>query len=310
MRIMMRKIFIPRKSFPMSRKASKIMSQKAPKRKEPMSGGAKFGIVVCVLVLAGLGFAIAERLGFTGTHLLFKGEIVLAEDDESSPSAQHSRDGNDSATAKSVPSVKLRGGVPAKSSANASAQKKSGDAESSKNVASAKSSSAKKKTASQKKPAAVVPPLPLVAFEEISQRPHTWPGFVRLSRARSIAVVDPGTGASMGRMDVPAGTVVKVQRVNANGSLDVFDRTGQKFRVEASGTNFSAAYAAAKVKPKKKPKKADKPAAVAKADAPKPSVPAAVPTEKKPARSASVPAMSAFGVVIDDEEWDEAEAEE
>ena len=94
--------------------------------------------------------------------------------------------------------------------------------------------------------------------------------------------------------------------MNANGSLDVFDRTGQKFRVEASGTNFSAAYAAAKVKPKKKPKKADKPAAVAKADAPKPSVPA----EKKPARPASVPAMSAFGVVIDDEEWDEAEAEE
>lgn len=295
----------------MSRKASKIMSQKAPKRKEPMSGGAKFGIVVCVLVLAGLGFAIAERLGFTGTHLLFKGEIVLAADDEISPSAQRSSsDGNDSSATKSAPSVKLRGGVPAKSSANASAQKKSGDAEASKNGASAKSSSAKKKTASSKKPAAVVPPLPLVAFEEISRRPHTWPGFVRLSRARSIAVVDPGTGTSMGRMDVPAGTVVKVQRVNANGSLDVFDRTGQKFRVEASGTNFAAAYAAAKVKPKKKPKKAEKPAVVAKAEAPKPSAPAAVSAEKKPARPASVPAMSAFGVVIDDEEWDEAEAED
>ncbi len=292
----------------MDKKTSKIMSQKAPKRKEPMSGGAKFGIVVCVLVLAVLGFAVAERLGFTGTSLLFKGEIVLAEDDEVSPSAERSGRGNDSTATNSAPGAKSRGAVPAKSSANVSSRKKSGETESSKNTASAKSSSAKKKNASSKKPAAVVPPFPLVAFEEISQRPHTWPGFVRLTRARNIAVVDSRTGTSMGRMDVPAGTVVKVQRVNANGSLDVFDRTGQKFRVEASGTNFAAAYIAAKNKPKKKPKKADKPAVVAKAEAPKPNAPVAA-AEKKPARPAAVPAMSAFGVVIDDEEWDEAEAE-
>lgn len=293
----------------MDKKISKIMSQKAPKRKEPMSGGVKFGIVVCVLALAALGFAVAERLGFTGTHLLFKGEIVLEPDDEvSPPSAERSGHGNDPAATNSAPVAKLRGTVPEKPSANVSSRKKAGETESSKNIASAKSSSAKKKNASSKKPAAVVPPFPLVAFEEISQRPHTWPGFVRLTRARNIAVVDSRTGTSMGRMDVPAGTVVKVQRVNANGSLDVFDRTGQKFRVEASGTNFAAAYIAVKNKPKKKPKKADKPAVVAKAEAPKPNAPVAA-AEKKPARPAAVPAMSAFGVVIDDEEWDEAEAE-
>ena len=290
----------------MSRKSSKIMSQTAPQKKEPMSGSAKFGIVVCAVVLAALGFAVAERLGFTGTNLLFKGEIVLNADD----AAEDGRSGNPVPDEADAPAVADARNVPAKAKTASGSPSQKKSAAATKSKASDAKTSSKKKSAPTKKATAPVPPLPLAAFEEISRRPHTWPGFVRLTRARNIAVVDPGTGASMGRMDVPAGTVVKVQRVGANGSLEVFDRTGQKFQVEASGTNFAAAYAAAKNKPKKKAKKPEKQTvAVAKPETPKPTATAPA-SEKKPVRASDAPVMSAFGVVIDDEEWDEAEAED
>lgn len=291
----------------MSRKSSKIMSQKTPPKKEPMSGSAKFGIVACVVVLAALGFAVAERLGFTGTSLLFQGEVVLNADEASESGRRGNADEAGAPAAAATRSTAEK----ARNAAETPAQKKSAPAAAKSRTSVAKAP-AKKKSASAKKSAEPVPPLPLAAFEEISRRPHTWPGFVRLTRSRNIMIVDARTGTSMGRMDVPAGTVVKIQRVNANGSLEVFDRTGQKFQVEATGTNFAAAYAAAKNKPKKKAKKPPEkqPAVVAKTDAPKPEAPVPEP-EKKPARTSSgSTAISAFGVVIDDEEWDEAEADD
>ena len=291
----------------MSRKSSKIMSQKTPPKKEPMSGSAKFGIVACVVVLAALGFAVAERLGFTGTSLLFQGEVVLNADEASESGRRGNADEAGAPAAAATRSTAEK----ARNAAETPAQKKSAPAATKSRTSVAKAP-AKKKSASAKKSAEPVPPLPLAAFEEISRRPHTWPGFVRLTRSRNIMIVDARTGTSMGRMDVPAGTVVKIQRVNANGSLEVFDRTGQKFQVEATGTNFAAAYAAAKNKPKKKAKKPPEkqPAVVAKTDAPKPEAPVPEP-EKKPARTSSgSAAISAFGVVIDDEEWDEAEADD
>ncbi|MBQ8445879.1 MAG: hypothetical protein IJX22_05805, partial [Opitutales bacterium] len=60
----------------MAKKTSKIIQQKAPPIKEKLSGGAKFGISLCIIAVAALAFAVAEHLGVTGTHFLFKGEPV------------------------------------------------------------------------------------------------------------------------------------------------------------------------------------------------------------------------------------------
>lgn len=111
----------------------------------------------------------------------------------------------------------------------------------------------------------------------------------------------------MGRMEVPKGTVVKVHKVLPTGTLEVFDRTGQKFQVEASGTNFAAAFAAVKNKPKKKskPKKAVEKAP----EKPEPEPIVAADTPKKE-KSGSAPVMSAFGVAFDDEEWEDDSDEE
>jgi len=286
-----------------SRRTEKIFERKEK------SGGKIFLAVLVVAVLAALCFAVAEKLELTGTHFIFAGKT-----DTSSEVSEEF----DDAAAQKTPS-KNRGNATKKSAQKSSdsAGKSDGngkDNDSAKRKKSSKSSKKNSATRNGKSSAATVPPLPLSAFPEISVRQLTWPNFVRLSRARTISVIDAKSGISMGSMEVPAGTVVRVVRVNADGTLDVFDRTGQKFRVSASGTNFAAAYAAAKNKPKTKKKsapkkKSDEQVAVAKKDSSPASVPASAPVETSPEPKKSSGFISAFGTVSD-EDWDEAEADD
>ncbi|MBP3301946.1 MAG: hypothetical protein J6L64_02275 [Opitutales bacterium] len=293
----------------MAKKTSKIIQQKAPPKKEKLSGGAKFGIFVCIIAVAALAFiavaalafAAAERLGITGTHFLFKGETV--EKSGAAPSSVTvSRTGKtEQGVVREKTAGKTSGEKVADKKTSAVAGKKSENATGSK-----KSPTSRNKKSSSKKAKAPVQPLPLSAFVDISRKPHTWPGFIRLTRSRTITMSDPQTGASMGRMEVPSGTVVKVFKVLPTGTLEVFDRTGQKFQVEASGTNFSAAYAAVKNKPKKKSKSKKVVAKTSEKTEPK-NVPAIVippgPDRKK---AGGTPVMSAFGVAFDeDEEWED-----
>ena len=283
----------------MSSRPTKTASRNTPPQKKS-GGGKKFLVFVCVLALAAIGFAAAEKFGLTGTHFVF-GESGSASETGTSESP---RRGDAEKTGK--PSKR-----PAKKTSPRDAAKNRGDAaraESDAPDSGKKSSAARKKSAAKKKAAKPVPPLPVAIFADISRFPHTWPSFVRLTRSRTISLIDPSTGYYMGRMDVPAGTVVKILKVNANGTLDVFDRTGQKFQVEASGTNFAAAFAAARNRPKRPPKKKEKPAEVAKAEAPEKAgtpAPAQPKKQAQPNRN-----MSAFGTVIDDSEWDAAEEED
>ena len=284
----------------MAKKTSQIIQQKAPPKKEKLSGGAKFGIFVCVIAVAALAFAAAERLGVTGTHFLFKGEIV-EENEVASPSAVARTDRAEQGAVREKTAGKTSGEKVADKRTSDSAGKKSGDTTSSK-----KNSASRNKKSSSKKTKAPAQPLPLAAFVDISRKPHTWPGFIRLTRSRTISMTDPQTGASMGRMEVPSGTVVKVFKVLPTGTLEVFDRTGQKFQVEASGTNFSAAYAAVKNKPKKK-SKPKKVVANAPEKAEPKNIPAVVvPPEPDRKKAGGTPVMSAFGVAFDeDEEWED-----
>lgn len=268
-----------------------------------MSGGAKFGITICLLVLIILGFAIAERLGVTGTNFLFRGEIV---EESTFATKQAQRDTrtipspNKSPKQKSETSQKKNSG---KRNTNTERDLKRNE----NTEADTPTANKRKKSSSAKKTTAPIEPFPLAAFFEISRKPQTWPAFVRLTRSRSITITDPETGISMGRMDIPARTVVKIIKVNSNGTLDVFDRTGQRFQVDASGTNFSAAFTAAKTKPKKKPKKQPSKAVAKTQPQPKPKV------QTRPVVSAPKkqdPRMSAFGTLVTDEEWDEAESED
>ncbi|MBQ6704526.1 MAG: hypothetical protein IJN19_00765 [Opitutales bacterium] len=284
----------------MAKKTSQIIQQKAPPKKEKLSGGAKFGIFVCVIAVAALAFAAAERLGVTGTHFLFKGEIV-EENEVASPSAVARTDRAEQGAVREKTAGKTSGEKVADKKTSDGAGKKSGNTASSK-----KSSASRNKKSSSKKAKAPAQPLPLAAFVDISRKPHTWPGFIRLTRSRTISMTDPQTGASMGRMEVPSGTVVKVFKVLPTGTLEVFDRTGQKFQVEASGTNFSAAYAAVKNKPKKK-SKPKKVVAKAPEKAEPKNIPAVVvPPEPDRKKAGGTPVMSAFGVAFDeDEEWED-----
>lgn len=281
----------------MGKKSSKIISQSAPPQKEPLGAGAKFGIFACALVVAGLGFAIAERCGITGTQFLFRGEIEAEKSVETA--AERSRNSEKTATPKQdkaqAPQTSADDG---KSTSISSDKKNQAD--------SAKKKTSRKKTAKSRNSSE---PLPLHAFVDISRKPHTWPGFIRLTRSRTITMTDSRTGESMGRMEVPKGTVVKVFKVHPTGTLEVFDRTGQKFNVEASGTNFAAAYAAVKNKPKKKskPKKTVAKAPEKPIEAPEPETSVASAPVKK---EKSAPVLSAFGVAFDeDEEW-EADSDE
>lgn len=280
-------------------------------RKKKSNGTGKiFVAVLVVIVFAALCFAVAEKLDLTGTHFIFQGKAdsELNISDETIDSDEQK------------PSSKKRGNADKNSSkkANKSAEKSDKDAKSGDESKQKKATKSSKKTTSSRsgKPTATpVPPLPATAFPEISVKQSTWPNFVRLTRSRTISVVDTQSGISMGSMEVPAGTVVRIMKVNADGTLDVFDRTGQKFRVSASGTNFAAAYAAAKNKPKTKKKPATKKVSDEKAVVAKKDAPASAPATSVPASSSASDTkkssgfISAFGVVSD-EDWDEAEAEE
>ena len=290
-------LFFPKNSDEQQTHENRAAKHAAAKK---IGGGKKFLVFVCVLALAAIGFAAAEKFGLTGTHFVF-GE---SGSDSETGTSESPRRGDAEKTGK--PSKR-----PAKKTSPRDAAKNRGDAaraESDAPDSGKKSSAARKKSAAKKKAAKPVPPLPVAIFADISRFPHTWPSFVRLTRSRTISLIDPSTGYYMGRMDVPAGTVVKILKVNANGTLDVFDRTGQKFQVEASGTNFAAAFAAARNRPKRPPKKKEKPAEVAKAEAPEKAetpAPAQPKKQAQPNRN-----MSAFGTVIDDSEWDAAEEED
>lgn len=284
----------------MGKKSSKIISQSAPQKKEPLGTGAKFGILVCAIVVAGLGFAIAERCGITGTQFLFRGEIEAEKSVETS--VAHSRDPEKTAQTKQTSPRTPRTSPDDNKSTSISSDKKN-------QADDAKKKTSRKKNAKSQKSSAPAEPLPLHAFIDISRKPHTWPGFIRLTRSRTITMTDSRTGESMGRMEVPKGTVVKVFKVLPTGTLEVFDRTGQKFNVEASGTNFAAAYAAVKNKPKKKskPKKtvAKTPEKPIEVSEPETSV-ASAPVKKEK----SAPVLSAFGVAFDDDEEWEADSDE
>lgn len=286
----------------MAKKSSKIISQNAPKPKEKMSGGAKFGITICLLVLAVLGFAIAERFGITGTNFLFRGEVITESDTASSPKHKNKQANTAKSNARTQKSAKAKTHDDEKRDASEDRDNRIEDAQDADDPTPNK----RKKSSSSKK-ATTVAPFPLAIFFDISRNPQTWPAFVRLTRSRTISITDPETGISMGRMDIPARTVVKIIKVNANGTLDVFDRTGQKFQVDASGTNFSAAFMAAKTKPKKKPKKQPTKTVAKKQPQPRSDEPSKSDTETPKKQNAR---MSAFGTLITDEEWDEAEWED
>lgn len=280
----------------MGKKTFNIKDSGEPKAKKALGSGAIFAILGCIFAAALLGFAAAERLGFTGTQFLFKVSPGTEENDK--PEQKRSRE-----TAHEI-EVNAAGETEKKS--DRSRQTEPTDSSRGKK---SQSDSGKKKTTSKKsakKSASPDEPLPLHAFIDISRKPHTWPGFIRLTRSRTISMTDPRTGEPMGRMEVPEGTVVKVFKVLPTGTLEVADRTGQKFKVEASGTNFAAAYALVKNKPKKKskPKKViaqtpEKPAGTVKSKATAESA--------KKEKSASTPVMSAFGVVVDDSDEDDWE---
>lgn len=282
----------------MAKKTDQIIRQKAPPKKEPLGGGAKFGIFVCIAVVAALAFAAAERLGVTGTHFLFKGETVLQEGSRSREQVSPDADRAGKDVRENESSAK-------KSDARATGKKDDSSSKKTDSSPTKKAADARNKKSSAKKADTPVQPLPLAAFADISRKPHTWPGFIRLTRSRTISMTDPQTGASMGRMEVPSGTVVKVFKVLPTGTLEVFDRTGQKFQVEASGTNFSAAYAAVKNKPKKKAKPKKVVARNTEKTEPK-NVPAiAVPPVSDKKKSGATPVMSAFGVACEDDEWED-----
>lgn len=267
--------------------------------------GKFFAALLCLATLAAVCFLLAEKLNLTGTHFFFEEKT----DDATQISDDENSDEKRSDAKKSDKQKR------AKNEQKSSKQKDEGDdkkrdASAGDRKKSAKKSSKQKSGNAAEKTAPAVPPLPSAAFPEISAREWTWPAFVRLTRARTISIVDAQTGISMGSMELPAGTIVRVVKVNADGSLNVFDRTGQRFRVSASGTNFAAAYAAEKNKPKTKkkssPKKKekDKPTAVAKKDDAPATTSASAPDEPKK----STGFISAFGT-ISEEDWDAAERE-
>lgn len=83
---------------------------------------------------------------------------------------------------------------------------------------------------------------PLAKFPEISQKRSTWPRRVMLTRARTISLWDSDRKEIMGKMEIPAKTVVEVLDVRADGSLFVLDCTSQAFVVLAADTDFARVY--------------------------------------------------------------------
>ena len=87
-----------------------------------------------------------------------------------------------------------------------------------------------------------IPPFPVARFEEISRRRTTWPTTVRLTRARKISLWDEEAKVIMGKMEIPAGSVVEVLDVRSDGVLEALDCTGQRFKILAADTNFAELY--------------------------------------------------------------------
>lgn len=293
----------------MSRQVSKNTRPQPPKNEKRRGVPAILGCVVLAALV--VGFLISERCGLTGTHFIFKDEAPAAE-------TQDATSAELKAAAKRGETPSADGKKKTPSAKKSAAGTKKSDAADGKSAEREPKSSRKAKSEKTSVPAAkkdaqpTVPPLPRSAFPEISRRPQTWPVFVRLTRSRSIAIVDPQSGVSMGRMEVPAGTVVKVRKVGADGMLDVFDRTGQAFKIDASGTNFAAALEAVKIskvskaKKKTKPKKA--PETVAKTEPAPEAAPKAA--DAQPAGTPKTPKkfISVFGTVSEDD-WDDADDE-
>lgn len=92
------------------------------------------------------------------------------------------------------------------------------------------------------------PPFPVARFEEISRRRSTWPSFVKLTCSREITLWNEETKEIMGKMVIPAGSVVEVIDVRSGGVLEALDCTGQRFKILAADTNFSEAYTLKNVK--------------------------------------------------------------
>ena len=84
--------------------------------------------------------------------------------------------------------------------------------------------------------------LPIAHFASISKERTTWPRRVRLMRPRKISLWDAERKVIMGKMEIPAKSVVDVLDVKADGSLLVLDCTGQVFNVLAADTDFAQAY--------------------------------------------------------------------
>lgn len=286
----------------MNKPTSSIFSSSLPCALEGFKrGSAKIGIFIAIIIAGFLGFVVAERLGVTGTQIFHKGDVEdeeLIETDEEEEEYENEEEEN-----QEEEDDDEKPGIDKKKKSD----KKKADKSKKKRIS-------KSKKPSKAKASEPTPAIPTALFYDISRQPHTWPAFVRLTRSRSISVVDQQTGISMGRMDVPARTIVKIVKVNPNGTLDVFDRSGQRFQVEASGTNFAAAYKSLKTKPKKKhtPKKkvvAKKKPKVKPDTEDKPEDPTPV-VASEPKRKPSGNRVSVFGTVITDEEWDEAEWED
>lgn len=83
---------------------------------------------------------------------------------------------------------------------------------------------------------------PIARFTEIAKHRTTWPRRVRLTRSRTISLWDSERKEIMGKMEVPAKTVVEVLDVRPDGSLFVLDCTQQAFVVLAADTDFARVY--------------------------------------------------------------------
>lgn len=83
---------------------------------------------------------------------------------------------------------------------------------------------------------------PIARFVEISKHRTTWPRWVRLTRSRTISLWDSERKEIMGKMEVPAKTVVEVLDVRPDGSIFVLDCTQQAFVVLAADTDFARVY--------------------------------------------------------------------
>lgn len=273
--------------------------------------GTKFFIALGIIVVAVLGFAVAEKLGLTGTHFIVRDEAPV---EETTPAKKPKKTAEtpDAAAKKTAEDVAdddaSKGKKKSKKSKKASSEK------------SSKKASSEKKSAKKDDFATRSEPFPREAFSYIAPRDYTWPRTVRLTRTRSISITDPQSGISLGKMEVPAGTVVSVVKVYADGRLDVRDSTRQIFSIEASSTNFADAYLAYKAEKQEAHKKAvaKKKAKAAKAKKEKASVASskkakksessasasAAASAKQSSSSGSSPRMTAFGIAWDDDDDD------